>query len=85
MLRTYKAVLRGDRVEWIDTPPSPSDAVAVHVTLLEEAGEPSPSRGKEMARALEALARAGGVTSIPDPASWQRRVREDPPLPGRGA
>lgn len=75
MLKTYKAVLWGDRVEWIDTAPSASDGVPVHLTVLEETSEPSPSRGKEMARALEALARAGGVTSIPDPASWERDIR----------
>lgn len=84
MLRTYRAVLRGNRVEWIDTPPPPEQPVAVHVTLLqEEAAGPPRARGREMASALEALARAGGLTGIPDPVAWQREVRQDSALPDR--
>jgi hypothetical protein len=83
MSRTYKAVLRGDRLDWIGPAPPPSPAVPVHVTLLEERTEHSPNRGRAMASALEALARAGGISAIPEPAAWQRDVRRDRPLPGR--
>jgi hypothetical protein len=82
MLRTYKAVLRGNRVEWIDTPPAPTRATPVHITLLEESVEAPQARGQEMARALEALAQGGGLSSIPDPVGWQREQRQERTLPG---
>lgn len=84
MLRTYKAVLRGNRVEWIDAPPAPTRPTPVHITLLEESAEPSRACGQEMARALEALAERGGLSGIPDPVAWQRDVRQERTLPGRG-
>ena len=83
MLRTYKAVLRGDHVEWIDDPPTPPRPVPVHITLLEDIAENPVSRGQEMARLLEAMAQAGGLSGIPDPLAWQRETRQDRPLPGR--
>ncbi|HEU4885692.1 MAG TPA: hypothetical protein VFT45_25885, partial [Longimicrobium sp.] len=58
----------------------------VAITLL------TPSTGNEQARraqrqiavaALAELAAAGGIASIPDPAAWEREVRQDRPLPGR--
>ncbi|MBB4637232.1 hypothetical protein [Longimicrobium terrae] len=81
MLHTYKAVLRGDQVEWIDSPPAADGPMPVHITLLE--GERQMNRGREMASVLEALAAMGGLSSIPDPSAWQREVREDRALPGR--
>jgi hypothetical protein len=36
-----------------------------------------------MAAALDAIAATGGPI-IPDPAEWEREVRADRPLPGRG-
>ncbi|MBW3570125.1 MAG: hypothetical protein KY467_03355 [Gemmatimonadetes bacterium] len=84
MLRTYKAVLRGNRVEWIDAPPAPTRPTPVHITLLDENAEPARARGPEMARALEALAQRGGLSGIPDPVSWQRELRQERSLPGRG-
>ncbi len=39
MLRTYKAVLKGNRIEWSDDAPTylaPERAVAVQVTVLDE-------------------------------------------------
>jgi hypothetical protein len=83
MLRTYKAVLRGNRVEWIDAPPAPTRPTPVHITLLEESAEPTRPRGREMARALEALAQGGGLCGIPDPVSWQRDQRQERSLPSR--
>ncbi len=49
MLKTYKAVLRGDRIEWIDDPPEGQHPIPVHVTLLEESVALSPS---ERSRAI---------------------------------
>lgn len=85
MLHTYKAMLRGNRVEWLDAPPPDSRPTAVHITLLEEENTPGDSaRGREMLAPLEALANAGGLRSVPDPVAWQREVRQDRLLPGRG-
>ncbi len=83
MRRTYKAILRGDRIEWIDAPPTPGRPTPVQVTLLEEDHEPAPAPGPEMAHILEALADRGGLSGISDPLAWQREVRQERPLPGR--
>ena len=84
MPRTYKAVLHGDRIEWIDTPPRTNHAVPIQISLLDDASKESDSeRGRNMAEALEGLASRGAFASIEDPASWQREVRRDRDLPGR--
>jgi len=71
MLATYRAVLKGNRLEWQDTPVSLEslDEVPVYVTILDEQDLPSKenNRGRKMAEALEALA-ALPVRSIADPA-----------------
>ena len=86
MLQTFKAILRGDSLEWAeevrgnlrgDTP------VQVLVTILEE--EPSletKGRGQRMAVALEKLAQAQAFAGI-DPVVWQQDVRQERELPGR--
>ncbi len=82
--QTYRAVLRGDRVDWIDAPPAPQGDTEVQITLLQpESEEERQARGRKMAAALERIARAGGIASIPDPSAWQREIRQDRPLPGR--
>jgi hypothetical protein len=85
MLRTYKAVLRGDRIEWVDRPPRAGKPVPVHVTLLEEeANAAVTTGGREMARILTSLAETGGLSSVPDPSEWQREIRSERPLANRG-
>lgn len=88
MLNTYKAVLKGDRLEWSDDVPEQLVAgqpVPVHVTILDETMLPSeqPTRGQQMAAALERLAAKGGLADIADPVTWQREMRQDRTLPGR--
>jgi hypothetical protein len=84
MLRTYKAILHGDHVEWLDKPPEQTQPVPVHITLLEEAPlEPARERGRVMAEALAALASRGTFAAITDPVAWQREVRHERPLPAR--
>jgi hypothetical protein len=84
MSRTYRAILHGDHVEWLDKPPEQTQSVPVHITLLEEASpEPARERGRIMAEALAALASRGTFASIPDPSAWQREVRHERPLPAR--
>ena len=81
---TYKAILRGDHVEWLGPAPETNGGIAVQITVIEE---PTPTdaaaRGQAMAAALQKIADAGGVPSIPDPVAWQREIRRDRPLPGR--
>jgi hypothetical protein len=84
MLRTYRAILHGDHVEWLDKPPEQTQSVPVHITLLEEAPlEPARERGRVMAEALAALASRGTFAAITDPVAWQREVRHERPLPTR--
>ena len=66
MLRTYKATLHGDHVEWLDKPPEQTQPVPAHVTLLEEAAlEPACERGRVMVEALAALASRGRLPPSP--------------------
>ena len=84
MLRTYKALLTGDRVRWLEQPPEQSGTQQIHITILEEAGdETSPERGRIMAESLAALAKRGTFAEIADPVAWQREVRSERTLSDR--
>lgn len=87
MLSTYKAKLKGDRLEWAEEPPPQNGATPdVLVTILPASTHPPEDRverGAHMKAALDKLAEMGGIKSIPDPLAWQREIREDRPLPGR--
>ena len=88
MLNTYKARLKGDHIEWAESPPPALNGgtTDVLVTIMPSA-QPTHDDKAEMRRrrveALEKLAAMGGIKSIPDPSAWQREIREDRPLPGR--
>lgn len=88
MKQTYRAVLKGNRLEWIGKAPDyPEDQpMNVEVTIVTE-GYPSEeiSRGPQMATILEQLAETGVFSEITDPVSWQREIRKDRVLPGREA
>ena len=86
MTRTYRALLRGDRLEWLgETPESHTDhPLRVQVTIE----EPEPlaeehARGRAMAALLEKLAARGTLSDLTDPAQWQRELRQERALPGR--
>jgi hypothetical protein len=88
MLHTYKAILRGDRLEWRDEPPetlTSEQAIAVHVTILDEeapivnGGKPGP----RMAALLEQLSGLDTFAEITDPQAWQREIRQERNLPDR--
>jgi len=90
MLQTYKAILRGNHLEWKgDAPeyPEMEQPVEVHVTILREAASSSSSmpQGKRMAAALENLASLNALSEISDPSAWQREQRQDRALPDRDA
>lgn len=84
--QTYRAVLRGNQVEWIDTPPAPEGPTQVAITLLKPEPESEEARRAQRQIAVEALrelAASGGIASIADPVAWQREIRQDRHLPGR--
>ena len=81
MQRTYKAILHGDRVEWLDDKPESTEPVPVQVSVLDN-GQTLTS-GQELARLLGLLADKGTFDDIADPVAWQREQRRDRPLPGR--
>lgn len=82
---TYRAIIRGDRIEWEDQSPARSEKpLAVEVTVLEPVDSPTSESRKAAAEALERLAKRGtAFAEIEDPVAWQREIRNDRPLPGR--
>ena len=87
MLPTYKAIVRGNHIEWcgeISEDIMPNRAVAVYVTILDEpAGTRLEGQGQRMAAALERLAEIHALAEVSDPVAWEREARQDRPLPGR--
>ena len=92
MLPTYKAILRGNRLEWRGNAGKhvPTDRpVAVHVTVLDEplidadADVRETGQGARMAAALGRLAEIHALADIADAATWEREARRDRALPGR--
>ena len=85
-MRTYRALLRGDHLEWLEEAPAPqTDApLRVHVTVLEqESPSEAHARGPAMAALLEKLAARSTFSAITDPVRWQRELRQERMLPGR--
>ena len=83
-MRTYKAILRDNQIEWLECPPETSGALQVYITFPEEQdSEFSSNRGKLMAEVLAELARRDTFAAIPDPVAWQREFRVERALPDR--
>jgi hypothetical protein len=90
MPNTYKALLKGNHLEWLDDPPTNPNSdqpVRVAVSILEEHASLThrATQGQKMADALEKLAALNALPDITDAEAWQREVRQDRTLPGRGA
>jgi hypothetical protein len=88
MLTTYKATLKGNRLEWNEDSPknlTPEKAIAVYVTILDEPVDHAAeaTRGERMAAALEQLATIDALKELNDPIMWQREIRQDRNLPDR--
>ena len=86
MPQTFRALLRGDQLEWTTQRPTviPADQpVLVDVTVSEEPFMTKPQSGRSMAAILEQLAQTGSFAEISDPVEWQRDLRADRSLPGR--
>jgi hypothetical protein len=88
MPNTYRARLRGDVLEWLDDRPEEliaNQAIDVDVTVPAAPSGPEPrQQGPRMAEILGQLAQLDKRSMPSDPVAWQRRVREDRELPGRG-
>ncbi|MEH2295257.1 hypothetical protein [Nostoc sp.] len=84
MLKTFRAWLKGSRLEWIDDVPTLGEQqIPVHVTLLEnELVLDKKARGRRMAEILEKIAVSQSMTDV-DPVMWQQETRQDRSLPGR--
>jgi hypothetical protein len=83
MLQTYEGILEGNRLKWAGgEAPDTDRPLRVHVTVLEEE-TPREERGEQMAETLSKLAESGAFSAIDDPSEWQRKIRQDRPLPGR--
>lgn len=82
---SYRALLKGDRLEWTDSePPDLVSEQPVEVTILDAGGQPdAKTQGERMAQALARLAESDALAHIEDPVEWQREIRQDRPLPGR--
>ncbi|MBW4565411.1 MAG: hypothetical protein KME32_30870 [Mojavia pulchra JT2-VF2] len=83
MPKTYKAWLKGSRLEWIDEVPKFGEQqIQVHVTFPDnETALETKSRGRRMAEILNNLATSEAPNI--DPVVWQRETRQDRSLPGR--
>ena len=85
-MHTYKALLHGDRLEWLEEAPElqTDTPLRVHVTVLEqESLSEAHARGHAMAALLEKLAERRTFSAITDPVRWQRELRQERVLPGR--
>ena len=86
MARTYKAILEGDRVEWIDGPPETNERTPVHIIVLDKTQrQPSQTEEKTAGELLQTLADMDAFSGITDPVAWQREQRKGRPLPHRDA
>lgn len=85
-MRSYRALLYGNRLEWLEEAPEPQKDVPlqVDVMVMEQANSTEvDTRGRAMAAILEKLAESGAFSAIADPAKWQRALRRDRVLPER--
>lgn len=87
-MRSYRALLHGNHLEWLEEAPEPQKdlPLQVHVMVMEQVNSAdTDSRGRAMAAILEKLAESGAFSAIADPAKWQRALRQDRVLPEREA
>jgi hypothetical protein len=87
VLTTLKATVEGDKLRWQESPDGLLPAnrpVPVLVTILNGKGEASAAeQGRRRVTVLQKLAALNALSKIPDPAKWQREIRDDRELPGR--
>src|SRR4051812_9934445 len=82
MSHTYKAILNGDRVQWLGDAPDTNGGVPVQITVLEQPQSIDEAARRQQVRdALNALVESGAAKAFGDPVEWQREIRKDRPLP----
>ncbi len=84
MKRAYKAILHGDKVEWLDGAPDADGPMPVEITI--EAGsssEPTDEESEPVSELFQELADMGAFADIEDPVAWQQEIRKDRPWPFR--
>ena len=81
--RTYKAVLHGKQVEWLDGKPESPQGLTVRVKTPIKRWKSEAERKAVLKDALTSLHKSGAFSDIEDPVAWQREIRKDRPLPGR--
>ena len=84
MKRAYKAILRGNRAQWLNGAPDEMGPLLVEITVTKEL-DPNEEAllSKPVSELFQALADSGAFSEIEDPVAWQREIRKDRPLPGR--
>lgn len=84
MHQTYRAIIKGDRIFWVDKHPNLKEETEVCITLLDNAAESQTfERGQKMASLLTQLAQSNPFRAMQDPVSWQQEQRQDRTLPFR--
>jgi hypothetical protein len=78
--QTYRAILQGSQITWVDIPPDLPATTEIYVAIASLT--PKASRGQAMAASLEKLAQINPFNDI-DPLAWQQETRQDRVLPGR--
>ena len=89
MFETYKAILRGNHLEWNGKAPEQAETgqpVEVQITIFHNmTASKLTAQGIEMAEALEKLAAINALSEITDPSEWQHEQRRERQLPDRDA
>ena len=84
MKRAYKAILHGDRVEWLDGAPDADGPLRVEIAIEADSNRDQiEEKSGPVSHFFQALADMGAFAEIEDPVAWQREIRKDRPLPGR--
>jgi hypothetical protein len=84
MKQVFKAILHGDRVEWLNGAPDEKGPLLVEITVTKELDPKEEALlSKPVSELFQALADSGAFSEIEDPVAWQREIRKDRPLPGR--
>ena len=87
MLTTLKAVVHGDRIQWLEASerafPAEHPVAALITPLEERPAARDEQRVERRLAALRKLASLNAFAGIPDPVNWQRETRNDRELPGR--
>ena len=84
MLKTYKAVITKDQIQWQDETPAIDNPSSVIITFLDSASAlADEARALKMGEALCDIAARGGLSGVDDASQWQREQRQDRLLPGR--